>query len=117
MLGETHPYVGITNYHIAKVLVKQVKYTEAERLSREAVNLLRDGMGESHPRHAIALRQLGIIQSELKKFSEAESSLQKAIAIFEKRQPVDSVALGSTLEGYEELLRKVSSHSGSPLFS
>ncbi len=105
--GENHPYTGITFYTLAGALMRQGKLSEAASICQKSAAILRVTLGENHPRHAIALRQLGVIETEMKRYAAAEQHFREAMSIFRQGQPVDSAALAETKNNYADMLRKV----------
>ena len=49
LLGENHPHVALSLNNLAGLYDSQGRYTEAEPLYLEAINIFRERLGENHP--------------------------------------------------------------------
>jgi hypothetical protein len=49
LLGDNHPHVATSLNNLGHLYYSQVRYSEAEPLYLEAINIFREGLGENHP--------------------------------------------------------------------
>ena len=78
------PYDEINDKII--ILFQQGKYSEAEKLAKEALILAKEKFGEDHQKIAASMDTLAMIYKTEGKFGEAEPLYKKALAIREKSQ-------------------------------
>jgi len=48
LLGDNHPHVATSLNNLGHLYYSQVRYSEAEPLYLEAINIFREGLGENH---------------------------------------------------------------------
>jgi len=49
LLGDNHPHVATSLNNLAQLYYYKGRYSEAEPLYLEAINIFREGLGENHP--------------------------------------------------------------------
>ena len=49
LLGDNHPHVATSLNNLAHLYYSQVRYSEAEPLYLETINIFRERLGENHP--------------------------------------------------------------------
>ena len=76
----------ITLNALENTLVKQEKYTDAERVARELVHLMELTRPSTDPEYAISLNNLGLILSYERKYKESEEIHRKALTLREKNE-------------------------------
>jgi serine/threonine protein kinase/tetratricopeptide (TPR) repeat protein len=105
IFGSEHPSIAQTINSMAHLSYFQRNYIQAEQLYKQALNIRNDMLGEEHADVAQSLHGLAeIYYRKWKSFEQAETLLQKAIAIYEKAQLLDHPKLAQILLTYASLL-------------
>jgi CHAT domain-containing protein len=81
LFGEEHPRVAISIYNLANVYESQGRYTEAESLLRQALEMNQRLLGEQHPIIATNLNQLANVYESQGRYTEAESLIRQALEL------------------------------------
>ena len=79
--GERHPLVADDLASMAAVQLDLGYYSEAERLDRQALDIIQSYYGDNHPKTANRLTALAQPLTYQKKYDEAVSALEQALAI------------------------------------
>jgi tetratricopeptide (TPR) repeat protein len=106
-LGSRHPYVALALVNLADLERRKRKYVEAEAMLRNALDIQRKAWPEPHPDTAKTLHELGWLMDVQRRFSEAASFFEKAIAMREALFGPDGLTLAETLDAYAAVLRKM----------
>src|SRR5206468_10113615 len=85
LLGDRHPDVAWSFYHVAGILLNRGKLVEAEAESREAVTKFTALAGKNKPVYPLALDLLTDVLRAEGKFAQAAALAQEALA---KREAV-----------------------------
>jgi tetratricopeptide (TPR) repeat protein len=80
-LGEEHPAVATSLNNLANLYHSQGRYSEAEPLYLEALELWRRNLGEEHPAVATSLNNLANLYYSQGRYSEAEPLLLQALEL------------------------------------
>jgi tetratricopeptide (TPR) repeat protein len=86
----------------------QGRYTDAEPLFRQALDITEHAKGAEHLDVAIILNNLGELYYVQGRYAEAEPLYQRALAIKENVLGPDDLGLATTLENYAALLARTS---------
>lgn len=97
------PYDEINDKII--VLFQQGKYSEAEKLAKEALTMTKEKFGEDHQKVAASLDTLAMIYKTRGKYGDAEPLYKKALAIQEKILGPDHSDVVHELENMVELYK------------
>ncbi|MES2105332.1 MAG: TonB family protein [Pseudomonadota bacterium] len=93
--------------YLARIYDLQGKPTDAERVSRDAIQLLEKSGGREDTRLLPPLHLLGRAYLAQKKYDAANPVLTRAIAISEKNQPVTAIELKGLQNTLADLYRKI----------
>jgi CHAT domain-containing protein/Flp pilus assembly protein TadD len=85
-LGEEHPIYLRTVNSLAGVYFYMNNYILAQPLAEEALRIRKKKIGENHPDYINSLTNLGLLLTELGRFTEAEETLLKALELFCKNE-------------------------------
>ena len=102
---EDHPDIARTIGQLAIVVRQLGDYEEAERLTRESLNLKRKIFGEEHADVAQALNSLAIVLKDRGKEWEAERTYREALAMKRKVFGERHEEVASTLNNLAALLK------------
>ena len=80
-LGEGHPEVAKCLNNLAVLLREQKKFEDAETLTRQGLEVVRQALGDSHPFVATSMNNLAMILEDQSKFAEAEPLYRHALHI------------------------------------
>ena len=69
------------NIEISQIYINQGKYSEAESLLNQALNIVKSSLGPDHPNVAVCMSNLGQVYLNQGKYSEAEPLLKQALNI------------------------------------
>ncbi|MFM6517189.1 MAG: tetratricopeptide repeat protein, partial [Microcystis panniformis] len=64
LLGDNHPYVAQSLNNLAALYYSQGRYTEAEPLYLEAINIATQVLGENHPNTVTIRENLQIMRQQ-----------------------------------------------------
>ena len=83
--GPNDPGLVVPLYRLAEaVATDRQDYAEAARLLERGVSIATTSFGETHPRTAYALRQLGEMESRRGNFAKGEQLSRRAVEIFDR---------------------------------
>ena len=85
LLGDNHPHVATSLNNLAALYYSQGRYTEAEPLYLEALDLYKRLLGDNHPDVAQSLNNLAYLYNSQGRYTEAEPLYLEAINIFRER--------------------------------
>src|ERR1700758_4764540 len=86
-------------------LQEQGKISEAMPIAQQAVNAAQSAYGPADRHLALSLNVLGVLLTDQEKFAEAETSLQRALAIFTKTTGAESADAATVLANLGNLSR------------
>ena len=89
------------------VLFQQGKYTEAEKLAKEALTMAKEKFGQDHPKVASCLDSLAMIYSTQGKYKETEPLYKEILRIQEKTLGQNHPDLVHVLENMVTLYQAV----------
>jgi len=104
LLGERHPAVARSYYHLARATARGGDHVRAEPLFRRALEIRREQLGEHHLQVAVSLNGLALVLHEQGRYEEAEPLYRRAIKLSRLRlgehdpQTVKTVANLALLE-------------------
>ena len=84
LLGEEHPYVASSLNNLAGLYRNQGRYSEAEPLYQQALEIRKRLLGEEHPDVASSLNNLAGLYDNQGRYSDAEPLYQQALELHEK---------------------------------
>jgi tetratricopeptide (TPR) repeat protein len=96
-LGAKHPDSAESLNNLARLLVEQSKYAEAEPLFRRALTIREEVLGPERPEVAASLTNLAALLRRQGMHSDAEPLLLRALAIDEKVLGPDHPEMGTVL--------------------
>ena len=102
--GRFHVSVGLTLVHIADCEIKLKKYVSAMGHAAQAIRILKERLGERHPRTGTAYFQLAIAYQGLRRSDLAERALEFVLAI-DRQATVQPSARSAHLREYALVLR------------
>ncbi|NEQ19941.1 MAG: tetratricopeptide repeat protein [Microcoleus sp. SIO2G3] len=79
MLGEKHPSVALILNNLALLYYYQGRYSEAEPLSLQAIEINKRLLGEENPGFATDLNNLALIYRAQGRYNEAETVFLQAL--------------------------------------
>ncbi|MCA2722865.1 MAG: tetratricopeptide repeat protein [Microcystis sp. M048S1] len=85
LLGNNHPLVASSLNNLAALYDSQGRYTEAEPLYLQALDLRKQLLGDNHPLVALSLNNLAYLYDSQGRYTEAEPLYLEAINIFRER--------------------------------
>ncbi len=83
-LGEQHPSYAKSLNNLATLFMRMGDDARAEPLYKQAQEIWKVALGEQHPSYATSLNNLAMLYAKLKRFDEAVSHHEQAIAISRK---------------------------------
>ena len=66
LLGDNHPHVATSLNNLAHLYYSQVRYSEAEPLYLETINIFRERLWENHPHTQIYMENFDILTVRLR---------------------------------------------------
>ncbi|MFM7881683.1 MAG: tetratricopeptide repeat protein, partial [Microcystis panniformis] len=84
LLGDNHPDVATSLNNLALLYSSQGRYTEAEPLYLQALDLRKQLLGDNHPHVATSLNNLAELYRSQGRYTEAEPLYLEALAIAEQ---------------------------------
>lgn len=91
----------------ATTLYQQGQYSEAVKVTKEALEIAEKTFGPSHPSVATSLNNLALLYMEQGKYTEAEPLYKRALAIWEKALGPDHPDVAAVLENMAECYKKI----------
>jgi len=82
--------------NLALLKMESGKFDEAKGMHSEALQLLREQLGELHPRNAVVIENLANVHFRLKEFDEVQVLLEQALKIREGAFGADSMQAART---------------------
>ncbi len=110
-LGTTHPLVATDLGTLAAIQQDLGYYADAERLSRQALNIVESWYGEDSLNAADQLTSLGRALTYQKKNAEAKVTLERALAIQEKSLGIAHPKVAETLNEIGNVLATQGNHA------
>ena len=89
--------------------VRQGDLDSAERLQREAVEILTEALGPDHPKTATGLQRLGETLGQAGRTDEAERLLRRALSILEDGLPPDHPQVAEVRDSLSAVVAESSS--------
>jgi tetratricopeptide (TPR) repeat protein len=87
VLGNEHPRTLVSINNLGDIYRKRQKYSQAEALYGEALEVRRRVLGPLHRDTLASLTSLAEVKLQLQKYTEAEGLLREAVASREKATP------------------------------
>ncbi|MFM7712165.1 MAG: tetratricopeptide repeat protein, partial [Microcystis sp.] len=84
LLGDNHPFVATSLNNLAELYRSQGRYTEAEPLFLEALDLYKRLLGDNHPDVASSLNSLAALYHSQGRYTEAEPLYLQALDLYKQ---------------------------------
>ncbi|SEM30711.1 Serine/threonine protein kinase [Stigmatella aurantiaca] len=109
MLGPRHLEIGVTLYVLGETLQKQGQHAQALEHFQRAQDILEDTLPADHSYQGICWNAIGHTQLLLGRLAPARASLERALALFQRRSDTAQEQRGTRI-----LLAKVQWEEGGP---
>jgi tetratricopeptide (TPR) repeat protein len=111
-INESDPRIKAAKEYQSLMLLAQIERDlhrdkDAEPLLKRALALQKQALGPDHYQVALTLEDLAGVLDRLGNYPEAERFYSRAIAIHEKINPAENLALADALERYSAYLRRM----------
>ena len=83
------------------------RYDEAEPLYRQALEIRKAALGETHPDYAQSLNNLAVLYYDMKRYADAEPLMAEALRIFEATLPPEHPSIAASRRDLELIRAKL----------
>ena len=104
--AQSYPELATSLNNLGELYSSTERYSEAEPLYQQALELKKRLLGDNHPDVAIILNNLAALYGSTRRYSEAEPLYQQALAIREQILGVDHPDTMTVRENYAIFLRE-----------
>ena len=111
ILGENHPNVALSLNNLAELYYSQGRYSEAEPLFKQALDLRKRTLAENHPLVASSLNSLAELYRRQGRYSEAEPLLKQALELRKRTLGENHPDVASSLNNLAELYKNQGRYS------